>query len=69
MTADLIAAARSGFDAALAAAAPARALAPALAALTAPPDAILAIGKAASANGTGLPRSWLAGTGGDHHQS
>lgn len=49
MTADLIAAARSGFDAALAAAAPARALAPALASLTAPPDAILAVGKAASA--------------------
>ena len=49
MTADLIAAARSGFDVALAAAAPARALAPALASLTAPPDAILAVGKAASA--------------------
>ena len=49
MTTDLIAAARSGFDAALTAAAPARALAPALAELTTPPDAILAVGKAASA--------------------
>ena len=47
MTADLIAAAQS--VSMRPTAAPARALAPALAALTAPPDAILAISKAASA--------------------
>lgn len=45
----LVAKAREGFDAALAAAAPARALAPALAGLESQPDVILAIGKAGSA--------------------
>ncbi|MGC6485259.1 MAG: glycerate kinase type-2 family protein [Candidatus Puniceispirillales bacterium] len=49
MIADLVAKARQGFDAALEAAAPARAMAPALAGLETPPDAILAIGKAAAA--------------------
>ncbi|MEG9862838.1 MAG: DUF4147 domain-containing protein [Parvularculales bacterium] len=49
MSDDLAAKARKAFDAALTAAAPGRVMAPALAALPNPPDAILAIGKAGCA--------------------